>query len=149
MGIVILTDLLGLKIAALSDQLLRWVSNFNPFLILIAIAAFGLARKNHFKNKRVNHIAKCSMLIYIIHENILLRTYTRPYLWRCIFNRYGYAHLFLWVFLYSAGWLLAALALSLLYEKSIQKITAKVSEKILKWMGGWYQKYEDAMLKLH
>lgn len=148
-GIVVLTDLLGLKIAALSDQLLRWVSNFNLFLILIAIAAFGLARKNHFKNKRVNHIAKCSMLIYIIHENILLRTYTRPYLWHCIFNRYGYAHLFLWVFLYAAGWLLAALVLSLLYEKSIQKITAKVSEKILKWMGSWYQKYEAAMLKLH
>lgn len=148
-GVVVLTDLLGLKIAALSDQLLRWVSNFNPFLILSAIAAFGLARNNHFKNKTVNHIAKCSMLIYIIHENILLRTYTRPYLWHCIFNRYGYAHLFLWVFLYSAGWLLAALALSLLYEKSIQKITAKVSEKILKWMGSWYQKYEDAMLKLH
>lgn len=89
------------------------------------------------------------MLIYIIHENILLRTYTRPYLWHCIFNRYGYAHLFLWVFLYAAGWLLMALALSLLYEKSIQKITARVSEKILKWMGGWYQKYEAAMLKLH
>ncbi len=30
-GIVVLTDLLGLKIAALSDQLLRWVSNFNLF----------------------------------------------------------------------------------------------------------------------
>ena len=88
-GIVILTDLLGLKIAVLSDQLLRWVSNFNPFLILIAIAAFGLARNNHLKNKTVNQIAKCSMLIYIIHENILLRTYTRPYLWHCIFNRYG------------------------------------------------------------
>ena len=148
-GIVVLTDLLGLKIAALSDRLLRWVSNFNLFLILIAIAAFGLARNNHFKNKMVNHIAKCAMLIYIIHENILLRTYTRTYLWHCIFNRYGYAHLFLWVFLYSAGWLLAALVLSLLYEKSIQKITARVSEKMLKWMGSWYQKYEAAMLKLH
>ena len=148
-GIVVLTDLLGLKIAALSDQLLRWVSNFNPFLILIAITAFGLARKNHFKNKNVNHIAKCAMLIYIIHENILLRTYVRPYLWHCIFDRYGYAHILLWVFLYSAGWLLAALALSLLYEKSIQKLTARVSEKILKWMSSWYQKYESAMLKLH
>ena len=148
-GVVVLTDLLGLKIAALSDQLLRWVSNFNLFLILIAIAAFGLARNNHFKNKRVNHIAKCAMLIYIIHENILLRTYARPYLWHCIFDRYGYAHLFLWVFLYAAVWLLAALALSLLYEKSIQKITARVSEKMLKWMGSWYQKYETAMLKLH
>ena len=148
-GVVVLTDLLGLKIAALSDQLLRWVSNFNLFLILIAIAAFGLARNNHFKNKRVNHIAKCAMLIYIIHENILLRTYARPYLWHCIFDRYGYAHLFLWVFLYAAVWLLAALALSLLYEKSIQKITARVSEKMLKWMGSWYQKYEAAMLKLH
>ena len=148
-GIVLLTNLLGLKLAALSDQLLRWVSNFNPFLILIAIAAFGLARKNHFKNKNVNHIAKCAMLIYIIHENILLRTYVRPYLWHCIFDRYGYAHLLLWVFLYSAGWLLAALVLSLLYEKSLQKLTARVSEKILKWMSSWYQKYESAMLKLH
>ena len=42
-----------------------------------------------------------------------------------------------------------ALALSLLYEKSIQKLTARVSEKILKRMGSWYQKYEAAMLKLH
>lgn len=148
-GIVVLTDLLGLKIAALSNQLLRWANNYNPFLILIAISAFGLARKNHFKNKRVNHVAKCSMLIYIIHENILLRTYARPYLWQCIFNRYGYAHILLWVFLYSAGWLLAALVLSLLYEKSIQKITTRVSEKILEWMSSWYQKYEAAMLKLH
>ena len=52
--------------------------------------------------------------------------------------RVGYLHTFL------ARWKVFKVD-----EKSIQKITARVSEKMLKWMGSWYQKYEAAMLKLH
>ena len=147
-GLVLVTDLLGAKISAVSVNLLGWASNYNPFLILIAFAAFGLARSVHFKSRVVNRISKCSLLIYIIHENILLRSYLRPYIWHCIFAQYGYAHVLLWVFAFAAVWFALALVLSIVYEESIQKITKRMSEVLLKWIGAVYQKYETVMLKI-
>lgn len=148
-GIVLIMNLAGLKIPAISGQLLRSASNYNPFLIMIAISGFGLARNNHFKSGAVNQISKCSMLIYIIHENILLRTYLRPYIWHYIYNQYGYSHIILRVLIFAMLWFAMALGLALLYEKSIQKITKKISEKLLKLTGMVYQKYEEVMLRIH
>lgn len=147
-GLVLDTDLLGLKISFFSDKLLYWATNYNPFAIMIAIASFGLAKNVHFKNGVVNRISKCSLLIYIIHENILLRTYLRSYIWHRIFAQYGYAHVLLWVFAFAAVWFALALVLSIVYEESIQKITKRMSEVLLKWIGAVYQKYETVMLKI-
>lgn len=78
-GIILITNFLGLRISFFADKLLYWNTPHNPFLYLIAIAALNLAQKVHWQNSFVNHISKLSMLVYIIHENIILATYYRPY----------------------------------------------------------------------
>lgn len=74
-GIAFMANFLGLHISFLSDKVLRWQTNYNPFLIILAIALFNLMRKLTFTNKIVNYISSLSLLVYIIHENIVLRNY--------------------------------------------------------------------------
>ena len=91
-AMVFLTNALGLKTPIFYDKTLKWTVNCNPFLILMALSAFGLAKNFHFKNKLINHISKLSLLIYVIHENILVRTYIRPLIWQWLYKQVGYDH---------------------------------------------------------
>lgn len=77
-ALIIGTNYLGLHINFFSDKVLRWWNNCNPFLLIAAFSLFNLVRNVHFKNKTINYISSMSMLIYVIHENDLLRTYYRP-----------------------------------------------------------------------
>lgn len=95
---VILTNILGLHFEIFRDQLLKWNIRTNPFIILSAIAAFNIMRQLRFKNAIVNGISAYSLLIYIIHENLLVRTYFKPYIWHYIYNKFGYEHVIAWVF---------------------------------------------------
>lgn len=74
-GTVLITEFLGMYINFLSDKMLHWVNSCNPLLIGMAITAFNIARNIHFKNIIVNYLSSLSLLIYIIHENLILRIY--------------------------------------------------------------------------
>lgn len=87
-GIILITDICGLYSQVLSDKVMRWVNNCNPFLLAMSIAMFNIARNIHFKNRFINYISKLSLLIYIIHENIILRTYFRPAMWNYVYKRF-------------------------------------------------------------
>ncbi|MCD7791893.1 MAG: hypothetical protein LUG92_00640, partial [Oscillospiraceae bacterium] len=89
-AIIALTNYLGLHIPFFSDKLLHWNTNCSPFLILAAIGLFNLANSLKFKNRTVNTISGLSLLVYIIHENLLLRTYVRPYIIGIIYEKVGY-----------------------------------------------------------
>lgn len=81
-GIIFLTNLLGLKMSFFSDKLLYWDKNCSPFLVMAAIGLLNIGRRANWKNKYINIVSRCSMLIYIIHDNLLVRTYYRPALWQ-------------------------------------------------------------------
>lgn len=98
-GIILITDICGLYSQVLSDKVMRWVNNCNPFLLAMSIAMFNIARNIHFKNRFINYISKLSLLIYIIHENIILRTYFRPAMWNYVYKRFGYSDVIQWVFI--------------------------------------------------
>lgn len=148
-GLIFLTDVLGLKFSFLAKGLLRWNGSCNPFLILTAIALMNIARHGHFKNKVINNISKLSLLIYIIHENILIRYYYRPYIWQFIYENFGYAFVILWVFAVSFAVFAAAAAVSYLYKQTLQRIVKIASEKIYVCIKALYGKYETLMFKLH
>lgn len=60
-GLVLITNFLGLKIEFFADKLWYWYTIHNPCLILTAIALLNLAHKISWRNAFVNHISKLSM----------------------------------------------------------------------------------------
>lgn len=148
-GIILITNFLGLRFSIFANSLLYWRKNNNPFLIVAAICLFNLVRTKNWKNYIVNHISKRSMLIYIIHENIILRMYYRPYLINYIYENFGYQHIVFWVFVLMLVILFASVCASLLYEHTLQKLVKPASEKLCETFDILYQKYENLMLRFH
>lgn len=89
LGLIILilaTNFLGLHINYLNDKMLHWKIFINPFIIIFALSVFNIFSKMDFISKAVNYLSSLSMIIYIVHENILLQTYTRPYVFDFIYK---------------------------------------------------------------
>lgn len=79
--LIILTNFLGLNISFFRDKLQYWNTNNSIFLLLTAIGFFNIFRAKCFINRKINYISSLSLLIYIIHENLIIRTYLRPTIW--------------------------------------------------------------------
>lgn len=129
-GIILITDICGLYSQVLSDKVMRWVNNCNPFLLAMSIAMFNIARNIHFKNRFINYISKLSLLIYIIHENIILRTYFRPAMWNYVYKRFGYSDVIQCVFIISFIIFIFGILCSILYVLTLQRFVNKVSGKL-------------------
>lgn len=147
-ALILFTNVLGLYIPfdKFSNQLLRWNSNINVFLICAAIGALNLARNFHFSSKWINYVSGLSMLIYIIHENLLLRMYYRPQMWQYIYTNYGFQHILMWtavmvIIVFSFGLLSA-----ILYKESFQRITKNVVEKIVRHFSVKCNQLENALI---
>ena len=149
-GILLLANYLELKAGILPGRAFQWSASLsNPFFLLAVIAAFFLARTSTFHSRAINYISSLSMLIYIIHENILIVTYYRPRVFSYIFSRFGSDHMFLWLALLTAVTFLLSLAVSCVYERFLRKHVRQLSGGGLFWA---FQKsvawIEDAILKL-
>lgn len=148
-GIVLVTNYLGLRVATFNDWLLRWNTNCSPFLILMAISMLNIAKNVFFYNKAVNYISGLSLLIYVFHENQLLRTFYRPLMWDYIYNQFGYAYILLWagvmvVLVFGFG-----LIASIVYKHTLQKVMAIVCNRLYPLAQRIYKKIETNILKIH
>lgn len=92
-SLVFVTNVMGLKVAYFSDKLIMWHLNCNPFIILAAFCAFNVGRCLNFKWNKVAKISQYGLYIYVIHENMLIRIFIRPFIWEIIYENYGYNHL--------------------------------------------------------
>lgn len=120
LGSLLVLNVLGLRIGFLADKVLHWDRNCNPFLIMIALALFNLVRKDNSVRPVINTLARNSFLIYIIHENLLVRTYIRPWIWMKICNGFGHSQIVLWCILYSVVLFIVSALLSLIYSMLLQ-----------------------------
>ena len=146
-GSILLINDLGLKIGFFEDRLLCYAKNCNPFSIMTAIALLNLTKESKWKNKWINHISHLSLFIYIIHENILLRTYFRPFLINYIYENFGYRYILCSVFLLSMIIFFSSVVAGFFYEKTIQKIVLSVSEKLYLYWRRIYIKLEESILR--
>lgn len=144
--LIIGINYLGLNISLLSNQVLRFDNNCNPFLLIAAFSLFNLVRNVHFTNKAINYISSLSLLIYIIHENELLRTYYRPALWHTIYNQFGYDHLIFWVIIMSIGVFAFGVVMSIIYHHTLEKVVNKEVDWLLPKIQKLYGKYESIMI---
>lgn len=146
-GLILLTEMGGLHISFLSGQMMHWVNYCNPFIIFMSIAMFNIARNVHFKNRFINYISSLSMLVYIIHENIILRTYIRPAMWNYVWENFGYTNVLGWVFVFVIIVFLFGILSAVLYSATVQKIVKKVSAWLYKVLRKKYLWIENKILE--
>ena len=148
LGLPLATNLLGLRFSLFANKLLHWGVNSNPFFFAIALSSLNLLRTATFKSPFVNYLSSLSLLIYIIHENLLLRSYVRPDLIAFVRERFGDSHLVLWVLCLSVLVFLFGFVTSALYERTLRKYVKSASERILAWLCRIYRPVEEWLLKL-
>ena len=99
---------------------------FNPIILFIAINIFYMFKNVSFSNSFVNKLAGMTLLIYVIHENILFRENIKPVFWEYIYNTYGYDSLFLYVILVAIVLFGGSIVIAFIYECTIKKIVTRV-----------------------
>lgn len=145
---ILLTNFIGLHSSHFQDMLTYWGRNTSPFLLITAIAMFNLFKSQKFANNVVNNIASLSLLIYIIHENLLLRTYVRPQIWIFIYEKFGYSNIVMWVLLQAISIFIIAIIISYLYKIFLQKFVYWVSDRIYNVVMNVYEEAIIYLLKL-
>lgn len=146
--VIIICNYVGLKNPRYSNAVLFSASNNNPFIIILSIGMFNLARGKNYKNKFINYISSLSMLIYIIHENVIMRSFLRVNIWQLILRYTGYSNivlkdLIMALFAFIFG-LLGAISFKILAEKQVWKI----SNKLFDFLHDKYIKIENKLLKI-
>ena len=79
--LIVATDFVGLHLNLFRNKMWFWAKTSNPFTFLIALGSFGLALSKDYSNKGINYISGLSLFIYLIHENLLVRSIVRPKMW--------------------------------------------------------------------
>ena len=106
---------------------------------------FNLLRARPFVNARVNRCASLMLLVYLIHENLMLRAYIRPAVWDWVWATYGYSMLFGWIALFTVVLFVGALVCAFLYrgtlgklverlEPWVERLVRKVCSFVLDWI---------------
>ena len=108
-------------------KLIKFATNNNIFLLINSITLFNLFFNLNFSNKVVNYISSLSMLIYVIHENLLVRRYLRPKIWSDILNIYGEKYIIIEDIIFSILILCVSSFIAIIYKNTIQKIVIKIT----------------------
>lgn len=120
-GAILITNLLCRRFSFFAGHLYHWNVNNNPFLFVLAFSMLQVARHIKFRNIAINYISGLSMLIYILHENIILRTYFRPQIINEIYARFGYDHIAGWVVCVALVLFVACVMVAAVYRETLQK----------------------------
>lgn len=147
-GLLWITNIIGLKIRSLADvwTLTHWVHINNPLIVFIAFAVFNLCRRKEFSSGAVNGFACLSMLIYLIHENKLFKSYVRVYAFARVFQADGHTHIVFWVLLFSVVTVAGTAILSILYRASVGKLARAVSDRLYLFLQGRLDWFAERMM---
>lgn len=146
---ILSTNFLGLHMKFFRDKVLHWSQNYNPFIILTAIAAFNIMRHVKIKSKAINYISSMSLLIYVIHENVILRLYFRPRLLQYIYKNFGYSFFFIKLLVLVLLVFLSSLIVSVVFDISLRRLLRRICDKLYSLIRKLYLKTERFLLKLH
>lgn len=147
--LALVTNVSGFYISFMNDKMLHWINNCNPILIAISVAMFNLFRKIKFKSLTINYVSSLSLLIYLIHENLILKKYFRPLIWNYVYTHFGYECVLIWALLISMMVFLVSLICSVLYDKTLRKLVSRASERLYSLCCQIYEWVEGFLIKFH
>ena len=146
--IVSLTNYLGFRIDFFYGKLLHWVKNENPFYIIMAISSLNIARKLNIYSKLITKISSLALLIYIIHENFMIRNYIRPMIWANLYNMLGHEFILLQVFGFSIILFIVSIFLGVLYQSIFQKHVHKIGNHVGSFISRTWGKGLNLIMRL-
>ena len=124
--------ILGNNITFLKDKMMYWDSIRNPFLLIVALSLFMIFKNMKFSSHYVNAISSLSLLIYVIHDNMLLKTFTKQDLWFWIYTNFSYDLLPIWIIIIAMIQAVASLILATIYKFTIKQLVDKISEVLFR-----------------
>ena len=145
-AIIIVSDILGLRIEALSHQMLRCCTFVNPFIILISIALFNMFLYKNIRCVLISKISSVSLMVYMIHENLLFRRYVKPEFWFYIYNKFTYENLIVWILLFAVFCIITSVVIALLYNVALKKPIVKVCDLFNNAIKNTFGKLIDKLL---
>ena len=106
---------------------------FHDFAVLLLLpmllSLFFIFKNIKFYSKTVNFLSSCSLFVYCIHENVLVRTFLRPYYYQIVLA-YNFDLYFLWIMILGVVLFVASYLLAVAYHFSLHKITLFLSNKM-------------------
>ncbi len=148
-GLIIMTNFLGMRFSFLKDDLMRWDTSNNPFILIMVISLLNLVRRKSFKSRVINYISGLSFLIYIIHENYLLRIYYRPLLWKYALDKFGNDHLVGLTLLMVAVVFAFGFICAFTYKLTIQKVIKRICNRIYPAVSKMWNRMENRILNFN
>lgn len=145
--LILITNFLGLNIEFFKDKLQYWNRNNSIFLLLTAVTLFNIFNSKKFINNKINYISSLSLLVYIIHENILIRTYLRPTIWIYIHEKIGYKNIIVIDLLYSVILFVISIIIAAIYKKLIQKIVYSIATELYLFIKKYFLIIIEILLK--
>lgn len=115
----------------------------------MALSLFNLFRQIKFKNVFVNKIASFSLLIYIIHENYLIRENLRPYIEYKIYTAFNGNYILFWCIILTVIIFVVSVIISFIYSVTIQRILHLLCSKVYSFIKPPILKIEKKVLNLH
>lgn len=142
----LLFDYLAVNYGITDGRSQFWRKMGNPFVIMMAVSLFNLFRSVEFRNSIINYISSLTLFIYIIHENIVVRSLYRVPLWQWIADRFGTDALLIEHLTYSAALFVVSLVLGLLYKETLHRWLAGLFGWLYGVLSGVYKSVENRML---
>lgn len=100
---------------------------YSPVLLPMLIFLFNIFNGINIQSKTINNLASCSLFVYCLHENILLRSIVRPLYYTKVLSICFDAY-FGWIVLCGIGMFLGAYILAILYKYTLSRLTNKLSK---------------------
>lgn len=135
--------MIDLNSTFINISLTRWNNTFSPFVILVAISLLNVANKCTYFSLPVNVVSSVTMLIYIIHDNILFRTYTRPLIWHYIYEEVGHSHVVIFDMIYSILLFAGSVVVAIIWKITLEKTVYNLSDRIYSVMLGLFNRISD------
>lgn len=140
-------NIIGLKIDAVGNKIMHLNNTSNIFFWIIAYSSLNLFRGIKWHSKVINYLSSLSLLIYVIHENILFRSKIRPLIWNVINTYFGGDNVLIWIGIYVLALFLASYVVAIIYDIFLRKLIRKITDYLYRGFVALFHKFEKLIIK--
>lgn len=147
-SLILATNASGSKISIFAERVQYWNQFLNPFELIVGFGIVEWLSSVKIKNEQINRmIIQTSMLsleIYLIHNNYMVKSYLRPWLWEKIYQITQFDYLVITVL----GFMICTFVISFFFAKIYHRLFWRLSQSILKKIDSLFEKTTDLLMNI-
>ena len=114
---------------------IEFVNMYAPILVISLVCLFNAFKEMKFENKFFSYLSSCSLFVYVIHENYLLRRITRVSYYEWAVANYGISSGIVYVVACGVFMIVVSFVLAAIYKESLHRLTNKLACAINNFIG--------------